>query len=160
MTGVAIAGLRRIKVAGAVPASERGVRRQMCCDDCPTEIRIAFDFCPVTTMEADVPESLLIEVESRHHEAVRAWWHALSDDQRAAFSAAAFMESEEIFNCIPTEDEPDFEANEWYEYLVNQDLRFYFDRAHPQGNYNVVYPIIAPISSASDVAVVSHLLKR
>jgi hypothetical protein len=112
-------------------------------------------------MESDVPESLMIALESRHHDAVRAWWHALSDDQRADFLTVAVLAPDEIAHAISPEEEQDIEeANDWYEYLVNQDVRFYFDRSHPQGNYNMAYPIIAPICSASDARVVSHLLTR
>jgi hypothetical protein len=112
-------------------------------------------------MKRDVPESLMIAVEPGHREAVRSWWHALSDEQRAEFVAVASMTPEEISSPVVPEDEQEVEdANEWYEYLVNQDVRFYFDRSNPQGTYNVVDPIIAPISSASDASVISHLLTR
>jgi hypothetical protein len=122
---------------------------------------MAMDRGHATVMKPDIPESLMIAVESRHYEVVRDWWHDLSDDQRAEFLAIAVLRPEEISQSVAAEDEsPLDDVNEWYEYLVNQDVRFYFDRSNPQGDYNLLCPTLAPASSAADADVVRQLLTR
>lgn len=110
-----------------------------------------------------IPNSLMIALDKRHHNCVVEWWATLTEKERAEFLEVAASSPADRFQPVsPFNSDSDFdseeEPNEWYEYLVNQDVRFYFDRSDPQGNYNIVYPIISPISTAADIEVVSHLL--
>ena len=110
--------------------------------------------------DQSIPESLMIAVDKRHHKDVQEWWARLTDKRRADFLEIAALSPEQISTPLPSNDDESNqdETNEWYEYIVNQDVRFYFDRSDPQGNYNIVHPIMTPISNAADIEVVSHLL--
>lgn len=107
-----------------------------------------------------LPESLVISLDKRHSDSVVEWWEGLTDEERREFLEIAALTPSRIASPVAAEcSEADDETpNEWYEYIINQDVRFYFDRSDPQGNYNIVYPIMTPISIAADVEVVSHLL--
>lgn len=114
--------------------------------------------------QQSIPESLTIAVEKRHHRKVIDWWSRLTDGDRADFLTVASLSPEQIatqpqaVDADADTDAGDDEPSEWYEYIVNQDVRFYFDRSDPQGNYNIVSPILTPISNVADIEVVSHLL--
>ena len=114
----------------------------------------------MTNKHQPAPESLTIAVDKRHHRTVLDWWARLTDEQRADFLEVATLSPEQIAAPLNSADADvgDEEPDEWYEYIVNHDVRFYFDRSDPQGNYNIVYPIMTPISNAADIEVVSHLL--
>lgn len=114
---------------------------------------------PPQTEAQPVPESLLIALDKRHQDAVLDWWTQLSNEERNEFLEVAALAPEQISALISdNSDIDDEEPNEWYEYIVNQDVRFYFDRSNPQGNYNIVSPIMTPIGNAAEIEVVSHLL--
>jgi len=116
----------------------------------------------VTTPDSFAPPSLMVAVEKQHHAAVHEWWRGLSDGEQAEFLEVLAANPEQICTPITPEDLEMDEApddwGEWYEYIVNQDARFYYDRSNPTGTYNIVYPIISPISNAADIEVVNHLL--
>ncbi|MBD3674152.1 MAG: hypothetical protein HUJ26_11575 [Planctomycetaceae bacterium] len=106
-----------------------------------------------------VPDSLLVALEERHVPAVLDWWNGLTESQQREFVVDARNEPDGIatqtnIESSAEEDDP----NEWYEYVVNQEMRFYFDRSRPYSSYNIVEPILAPISAAADIKIVSHLL--
>ena len=109
-----------------------------------------------------VPESLLVSVDQRSKHAIELWWESLTADQRSEFLQIASFAPETIARPLDLDDlGGDKEPNEWFEYVVNQDLRFYFDRSDPPENdahHHVVYPIMVPISTAAEIEVVNHLL--
>ncbi|TWT73083.1 hypothetical protein [Allorhodopirellula solitaria] len=107
-----------------------------------------------------LPESLVISLDNQHNDAVVEWWRTLTNEERGEFLDIAALTPSKIADPVPAEcsEVDDGTPNEWYEYIINQDARFYFDRSDPQGNYNLVYPIVTPISNAADIEVVSHLL--
>ncbi|QDU57902.1 hypothetical protein [Aeoliella mucimassa] len=108
-----------------------------------------------------VPESLAIAVDDHDRAAIERWWNELTAAQQAEFLEVATYEPDRIATRVDTTvGEGADPYDEWYEYLVNQDLRFYFDRSQPIGSYNVVFPILQPLSVAADIKVVSHLLTR
>lgn len=109
--------------------------------------------------QTPVPVSLVVTLEERHVPAVIEWWNGLTENQQREFVDEAKNEPDEIATQTNTESsEDDDEPNEWYEYIVNQEMRFYFDRSRPYSNYNIVEPILAPISTSADIKIVSHLL--
>lgn len=109
--------------------------------------------------ETPVPDSLVVALDERHVPAVIDWWNRLTADQQREFLDDATHEADHIATQAHTEFlADDDDPNEWYEYVVNQDMRFYFDRSRPVGNYNIVYPICTPISASADIKIVSHLL--
>lgn len=107
-----------------------------------------------------VPQSLLIALDECHYSTVINWWASLTENEQTAFLEVATLAPEQIAESTAVEDGEleDGAVSEWYEYIVNQDVRFYFDRSNPQGSHQVVYPIMTPISNAADVQVLSHLL--
>ena len=124
---------------------------------------------PILTILADqmnskseVPESLLVALDKRYQDEVRNWWEALSESQQIDFLSVARDSPNRIASPLDMDELNDDErANDWYEYVVNQDARFYYDRSQPPDPgtlHHIVYPIIAPVSNAADVQVVSYLL--
>lgn len=111
-------------------------------------------------MDSDVPDSLRIVCDSRHGEAIEEWWQSLSDEDRSEFLAIANLPSESLGNQVDQgneEEEMNDGTDDWYEYIVNHDVRFYLDRSDPQGNYNLVDSVIAPLDAASDAFELRHL---
>lgn len=109
--------------------------------------------------ETPVPDSLVVALEERHLPAVIEWWNGLTETQQREFVDEAKNEPDEIATQTNTEpSDEDDDPNEWYEYIVNQEMRFYFDRSRPYSHYNIVEPILAPISTSADIKIVSHLL--
>ena len=114
--------------------------------------------------ENSVPESLMVAVEKRYKADIQQWWESLTDEQRMEFMAIACLSPEKIAKPRELEavNSDDDEVNEWYEYVVNQDVRFYFDRSQAPNpkdtGHSIVFPIIAPVSNAAEIEVVSHLL--
>ena len=108
----------------------------------------------------NIPDTLLIAVDDTFTADIQCWWNELTTAQQNDFLEIAHFEPETIAAPFDSNVE-ESETNEWFEYIVNQDLRFYFDRSDPPenpGQHQLVYPIIRPISCAADVKVVSHLL--
>lgn len=118
----------------------------------------------VTAPESFAPAALMVALEKQHHAAVHEWWRSLSDDTQAEFLEVLAANPEHLCTPVTPEDlefdETPDDWGEWYEYIVNQDARFYYDRSNPIGTYNIVYPIISPISNAADIEVVNHLLSN
>jgi hypothetical protein len=113
--------------------------------------------------ENPLPQSLVVAVEESQVAAVVAWWNGLTETQRHELLDDATNQPDNIANqtdigCSSDHDEP----NEWYEYVVNQDMRFYFDRHNGcQTSHGfIVYPMLSAISAAADANIVSHVLKR
>ena len=114
-------------------------------------------------MNSELPSCLAVACEDQHLDDVHRWWDSLQEEARAEFLATAVLAPESIGTVVSSSatDEPS-EYDEWYEYIVNQDVRFYFDRSKPQGDgfFKIVYPTIVPISASADAFVVSQLLTR
>ena len=98
-----------------------------------------------------IPPSLAIAINESDVSAISSWWNELTIEQQLEFLALANLEPESIATHVYVDPSDKVESeNDWYEYVVNQDMRFYFDRSHPDGSYNIVYPILSPISASSD----------
>lgn len=105
----------------------------------------------------------MIACNGEHLDEVHRWWESLTEDARAEFLSMATITPESLGTAVTSgNDEDADEHSEWYEYIVNQDVRFYYDRSNPQGDgfFKIVYPIISPVSSSADAFVVSRLLTR
>jgi hypothetical protein len=108
---------------------------------------------------------LVIALDEKHIPAVELWWQGLTEEQRTAiFEVCISCEPEQPNENLPDDPEADEgePQNDWYEYVVNQDARFYFDRSIGErtSHGNIVYPTLSAVSAAADVAMVSHILKR
>ncbi len=113
--------------------------------------------------ENSVPDFLVVAVEDRHVAAVTEWWNGLTDVQRHELLDDATNQPNNIATQTDLEQSlDDEEPNEWYEYVVNQDMRFYFDRHNgcQTSHGYIVYPMLSAISAAADANVISHVLKR
>lgn len=116
-------------------------------------------------MSAPLPESLVIALEARHIAAVERWWQGLTSQQQTEFFEVALRSHSDEPNHTSLgqlDSDDDESPDDWYEYVVNQDARFYFDRANGEQTFHgyVVYPVISALSVAEDVEVVSHILRR
>ena len=115
------------------------------------------------TRSASIPESLVVAIDDRDVDAVTQWWEDLSDEQRQSLLDDAMHRPDTIATQAVLPDASDDEqVDEWYEYVVNQDMRFYFDCHNGQQTSHgyLVHPFLAAISAAADTRVVSHILTR
>lgn len=110
-----------------------------------------------------IPNHLIVAIEAQHLAAVTQWWNGLSSADQAQLLNDATNQPEGIASRVEMESlEEGEETNEWYEYVVNQDMRFYFDRHNGEQTSHgfVIYPMLSAVSTAADARVVSHILKR
>ncbi len=113
---------------------------------------------------ASIPQSLLIAVSEKQIAAIDDWWNGLTASQREEFVDAAVnkpvAELESL--SVHATEEHAIPQNDWYEYVVNQDARFYFDRSNGvQTSHGFkISSTIATLSIATDVKLVSHILSR
>ena len=109
-----------------------------------------------------VPQSLLVAIEARHVTEVTRWWDGLTAEEQHELLDDAANQPSQIATQTDFEELEAEEPNAWYAYIVNQEMRFYFDR--PNGCQTshgyIVYPMLTAISAAADANVVSYLLTR
>ena len=117
----------------------------------------------LTRMPSELPKSLSIALDAKHIQAVENWWNQLTDVEQRDFIETASSESSVAFEPLsalgPTDDR---EPNEWYEYVVNQDVRFYVDVANGKQTSHgwLTSFTINAIGNAADAQFVSHVLSR
>jgi hypothetical protein len=114
-------------------------------------------------MRDPVPNHLVVAIEEQYLAAVTDWWNSLSSADQSQLLDDATNQPKDIASRVEIEslDDRD-ETNEWYEYVVNQDMRFYFDRHNGEQTSHGyrIYPMLTAVSTAADASVVSHILKR
>lgn len=113
-------------------------------------------------MNSNLPESLAIALDARHLQQVESWWNQLDESERLEFINLASTEPNAIFEPLNSTEQEDAETNDWFEYVVNRDARFYFDAVNGQqtshgwlSNFTMM-----PIGLAADAHVISHVLSR
>ena len=113
-------------------------------------------------MNSDLPESLTIALDARHLNQVDAWWSQLTESERLDFLSLANSASQATFESMESTTQDDDETNDWFEYVVNQDVRFYFDTANGQQTSHgwMSNFTMTPIGLAADAQVISHVLSR
>jgi hypothetical protein len=114
-------------------------------------------------MPSDLPESLSIALDAKHLQSIEAWWNQLTDVEQRDFIGTASTEPELVFEPLPaTAESDDGEPNEWYEYVVNQDVRFYLDVANGEQTSHgwLTKFTMTPIGLSADAQIVSHILSR
>lgn len=114
-------------------------------------------------MPIKIPQSLTIALNEQHLEVVKNWWASLSDADQNDFVATAVENPLDIFEPLsaafpPAETEP----NDWFEYIVNQDVRFYLDiKNGAQTSHGWLTNFtISPIPLGTNGKVISHVLSR
>ena len=113
--------------------------------------------------EDPLPDSLVVAIDERHLAAVAEWWNDLTDDQRHELLDDATNRPESIANQTDLDQAFDDDvSNEWYEYVVNHEMRFYFDMHNgcQTSHGYMVSPMLSAISASADAKIVSHILSR
>ena len=108
-----------------------------------------------------LPESLVISLDKRHNDSVVEWWETLTDGERGEFLDVAALTPSKIADPVPIEcseiDDGKHRTNGTSTSLIKMYASTSIDLTR-RANYNLVYPIMTPISNAADIEVVSHLL--
>ena len=116
-------------------------------------------------MSKPLPDSLIVAMDADQVPVVELWWSNLSSDQqRDVFDLLSHEANCGIVDEIePNEGESKAESpDDWCEYVVNQDARFYFDCSNGvQSSHGyLVSGMISAVSAAADAEYVSHILTR
>lgn len=116
-------------------------------------------------MSKPLPDSLIVAIDPEQVPVVARWWSDLSSDQQRDVFELLSREANSgvVDETEPHQDERTSESpDDWYEYVVNQDARFYFDCANgvQTSHGYLVSGMISAVSAAADAEYVSHILTR